>query len=410
MRFVRQVVSEGDISALRLEAARSGWLIEDPESFRAGFGKSVVTIETSIAQNSEITDQLRSIELIGNGPRGTGIVAFASLPFDRSEVGRLEVPEVILTRLPNGQWWLSKLEGSTFDVKTIVSNERNYQDLLNVRHISYAPTADEYSHNVARAVQLLKDKEIEKVVLARSIRGTVTADIDAGALAQRLHQRESLCTLYSLPLSSGRRFVGVTPELLVRREGRRAKSHPLAGTIGLPHNEPREDYENWLLNSEKNLHEHSVLGAEVTNLFSKFYETIETEPHPSIVSLRSVAHLGTWIYAESQYEVDTPDAIELVRELHPTAAVGGLPRDEAYELIRSLEVIDRGHYAGPVGWIDSSGDGDWWVGIRGVIIEGPHFEAWAGAGIVSESDPVAEREETKLKLDSVLTSLLVDRL
>jgi menaquinone-specific isochorismate synthase len=89
--------------------------------------------------------------------------------------------------------------------------------------------------------------------------------------------------------------------------------------------------------------------------------------------------------------------------------VGGIPRDVAYALIQTLEQKDRGHYAGPVGWIDSRGDGDWWVGIRGVLVEGDTFEAWAGAGIVSESDPTAEREETKIKLESVLSSLVADR-
>ena len=81
----------------------------------------------------------------------------------------------------------------------------------------------------------------------------------------------------------------------------------------------------------------------------------------------------------------------------------------AYELIRRLEQHDRGHFAGPVGWIDANGDGEWWIGIRGVMVNGREFESWAGAGIVSESDPIAEREETKDKLASVLSSVLVDR-
>ena len=92
-----------------------------------------------------------------------------------------------------------------------------------------------------------------------------------------------------------------------------------------------------------------------------------------------------------------------------TAAVGGIPRANAYELITRLEQHDRGAFAGPVGWIDANGDGEWWIGLRGVLLKDREFEAWAGAGIVSESDPIAEREETRDKLAVVLTSLLSER-
>jgi isochorismate synthase len=126
------------------------------------------------------------------------------------------------------------------------------------------------------------------------------------------------------------------------------------------------------------------------------------------VALRTLAHLGTWIEASCRDVADAPDALAVLRLLHPTSAVGGVPRRSAYELIQRLEQIDRGYYAGPIGWIDANGDGEWWIGFRGVLVKGAQFEAWAGAGIVSESDPIAEREETKAKLASFLSSVLVD--
>ena len=128
------------------------------------------------------------------------------------------------------------------------------------------------------------------------------------------------------------------------------------------------------------------------------------------MTLRTVAHLGTWIRGHEADPSLAPDALTLLDLLHPTAAVGGLPRVEAYELLQRLEPFDRGHYAGPVGWIDQNGDGEFWIGIRGVLVEGANFEAWAGAGIVSESDPIAEREETRDKLASVMSSVLIDRI
>jgi menaquinone-specific isochorismate synthase len=311
--------------------------------------------------------------------------------------------------LEDGTTWLTLADGGS-DPRSIIEIEPEPdQEPLAVRSITYAPTPEEYAHNVAIAVDALRRKELDKVVLARSVAGVLGATIDPGALAVRLRRREPICTLYSLPTGDGRRFVGITPELLVRRDGRSAMSHPLAGTIGLPANENPEDYQTWLLNSAKNQHEHAVLGNEVVAQFERFYDRVWADAEPSIVALRTVAHLGTWVHADTEHEVDAPDAVELVRVLHPTAAVGGIPRDVAYALIQTLEQKDRGHYAGPVGWIDSRGDGDWWVGIRGVLVEGDTFEAWAGAGIVSESDPTAEREETKIKLESVLSSLVADR-
>jgi isochorismate synthase EntC len=202
--------------------------------------------------------------------------------------------------------------------------------------------------------------------------------------------------------------VGASPELLARRHGNQIECHPLAGTIALPPNVAPDDYQNWLLGSTKNLHEHGVLVDDVVTALSGFYDDITVDAEPSIVTLRTVAHLGTWVRGTAT-SAKAPDALEVLRLLHPTAAVGGIPRASAYELISRLEQHDRGHYAGPVGWLDANGDGEWWVGIRGVMVKGTEFEAWAGAGIVSESDPIAEREETKDKLASVLSSVLVDR-
>ncbi|MGH9020103.1 MAG: chorismate-binding protein, partial [Acidimicrobiales bacterium] len=204
-------------------------------------------------------------------------------------------------------------------------------------------------------------------------------------------------------------FVGASPELLVRREGARVTCNPLAGTISLPAAADPDDYETWLLGSAKNLHEHAVVVDEIVSLLARDYDDITADPQPSIVALRSVAHLGSWVTAVRSDASSAPDALAVLRLLHPTAAVGGLPRAAALDLIAELEVHDRGHYAGPVGWVDARGDGEWWIGLRGVIVADRSFEAWAGAGIVSESDPIAEREETRDKLAVVLSALLVER-
>lgn len=411
MRFQRQRIAKQSLEALRTVGARDGWLIETGDVIRVGFGVAVehVILAQGLDAPHDATSSLRRHELVGDdGPPGSGVVAFGALPFDRSTPSQLDVPEFCVTQVSGGDAWITSLAGSTTWRATLDAATPPVQETQSLRSLSLQPTPDEYAHNVALAVEILRSKEIDKVVLARSVRGTVPEPIDAAAVAQRLHHREPLCTIFSIPTSDQRRFVGATPELIARRTGATLQSHPLAGTIALPPNVAPEDYLTWLLGSTKNLHEHNVPVNEIVTALESVYDDVHADAGPSIVALRTLAHLGTWIEASCRDEADAPDALEVLRLLHPTSAVGGVPRESAYELIRRLEQIDRGYYAGPLGWIDANGDGEWWIGFRGVLVKGSEFEAWAGAGIVSESDPIAEREETRAKLASFLSSVLVD--
>ena len=412
MRFVREEITTIGWDQLRTLGARNGWLVETADVLRSGFGSAALTIDLGggLDVHTDALGELQHHELKGvDGPPGTGIVAFATLPFDRTAPGQLSVPTYVITQTKDGRAWLTSPEGSRDFKEALATLVAPTQETQSLRSLSYQPTPEEYAHNVALAVELLRRKEIDKVVLARSVLGTVPEALDGAAIAARLRVREPICTIYSLPTTEGRRFVGASPELLVRRIGATFECNPLAGTIALPPNEAPDDYQTWLLGSTKNLHEHGVLVDELVQQLSNSYDEITADPNPSIVTLRSIAHLGTWVKGLRHDAASAPDALELLRLLHPTAAVGGIPRNDAYELIVRLEQHDRGHYAGPLGWIDNNGDGEWWIGIRGVIINGTAFEAWAGAGIVSESDPIAEREETKDKLAAVLSSVLVDR-
>jgi menaquinone-specific isochorismate synthase len=410
MRFQRQRIATQSSEILRTVGARDGWLIETSDVLRVGFGAAVDHVV--LRQGLDALDSASSLsrhELTGvDGPTGSGVVAFGALPFDRSAPSQLDVPEYCLTQRRDGEAWLTSLQGSNSWPELLGRANSPEQEPQSLRSLSLQPTPDEYAHNVALAVEILRSKEIDKVVLARSVRGVVPEAIDAAAVAQRLHHREPLCTIYSIPTDGERRFVGATPELIARRTGRTLRCHPLAGTIALPANVEPEDYLTWLLGSTKNLHEHSVPVTEIVTALEGVYDDVQADASPSIVALRTLAHLGTWIEATCRDESNAPDALGVLRLLHPTSAVCGVPRQSAYELIRRLEQIDRGYYAGPLGWIDANGDGEWWIGFRGVLVKGTEFEAWAGAGIVSESDPIAEREETKAKLASFLSSVLVD--
>ncbi|HUV57541.1 MAG TPA: isochorismate synthase [Acidimicrobiales bacterium] len=411
MNFRRERIEPQRLEALRSCGARDGWLIETTDILRVGFGTRVdqIVLEGGLEAPFDPKDALGHHCLSGvEGPAGSGIVAFGALPFDRSARAQLDVPEFTITQTKDGDAWLTSATGSSHWAEILEGATSPVQETQSLRSLMLQPTPDQYAHNVALAVEILRTKEIDKVVLARAVLGSVTEEIDPAAIAQRLRLREPLCAIYSIPTADGRRYVGASPELLARRTGRTLQSHPLAGTIALPPNVAPDDYQNWLLGSAKNLHEHSVPVNEIVNTLATVYDDVYADPNPSIVTLRTLAHLGTWITATCTSEAGAPDALEVLRLLHPTSAVGGVPRQSAYELIRRLEQHDRGQYAGPLGWIDANGDGEWWIGFRGVLIRGAEFEAWAGAGIVSESDPTAEREETKAKLASVLSSVLVD--
>ncbi len=411
MRFVRQRIERQRPETLRALGARDGWLLETPEIIRVGFGECVdrLHLEQGLDGPFEVRAALNRHTLEGvEGPPGSGITAFGALPFNRCAPAQLDVAQFCLTQSRAGDAWLASADGAEHWRELLDAVIAPEQETQALRSLSLQPTPDQYANNVALAVEILRTKEIDKVVLARSIIGSVSDPIDAAAVVHRLHVREPICTIYSMPTSDARRYVGATPELTARRIGSTVQSHPLAGTIALPQNTAPDNYQNWLLGSAKNLHEHNVPVNEIVTALATLYDDVRADPTPSIVTLRTLAHLGTWIEASCRDEDRAPDALEVLRLLHPTSAVGGLPRAGAYDLIQQLEKIDRGYYAGPLGWVDSFGDGEWWIGFRGVVLNGTSFEAWAGAGIVSESDPTAEREETRAKLASVLSSVLVD--
>src|ERR1019366_7107605 len=222
VKFRRTTIAPLRADTLRTLGARDGWLVETPEVIRVGFGRLAdqVHLAGGLGTSTDAMAALRRHELRGDvGPAGTGVVAFAALPFDRNAPGELQIPEFCITQMTSGQAWLSSLEGSSGWRDLLESVSAPTQETQSLRSRTYQPTPEEYAHNVALAVEILRRKEIDKVVLARAVLGSVPEPIDAAAIVQRLRLREPICTLYSLPASEGRRFVGASPELLVRRTG-----------------------------------------------------------------------------------------------------------------------------------------------------------------------------------------------
>ncbi|MDQ1059804.1 menaquinone-specific isochorismate synthase [Arthrobacter globiformis] len=260
---------------------------------------------------------------------------------------------------------------------------------------------------VTAGVAEIRTGKLEKLVLARDIVATVPEGVNAAEVLRQLAGRYRECWTYGVD-----GLVGATPEMLIQVEGRTAQARVLAGTLdrrdavgeaGLP-----LDYaERVLAGSEKQRHEHEIAIQSLTTQLAPFSEAMNAHDEPFILELPNVWHLASDVKAElAEVEGHVPTCLALINALHPTAAVCGTPTQVAGALIRKLEHLDRGPYAGPVGWLDAAGNGEWGIALRGAVIESPTtVRLYAGCGIVEGSQPEAELAETWAKFRPMLEAL-----
>ncbi len=243
---------------------------------------------------------------------------------------------------------------------------------------------------------------LDKVVLARQVDLRSPVELDVANALRRLAASAPESTIYAFRRGEAT-FLGATPERLVRTEGRRFRTMAVAGTIGRGVDAAADAaLAAELLASDKNREEHAIVAGWIRDLLAPLAETLEVAPEPVIMPLRFVQHLATEITGT------LPDAhglLDLGGRLHPTPAVGGQPRDLALELLDEHEGFDRGWYAGPVGWLGVDGDGELCVALRCGIVERTRATLFAGCGIVADSDPDAEWEESRIKLRAVVAAL-----
>jgi len=260
---------------------------------------------------------------------------------------------------------------------------------------------------VAAGVEEIRTGALEKLVLARDIVATVPTGVNAANVLRELSARYRECWTYGVD-----GLVGATPEMLIQVEGRTAQARVLAGTLDRrdAHGEdgiPMDYAERVLAGSEKQRHEHEIAIQSLTSQLAPFSEAMNAHDEPFILELPNVWHLASDVKAElAEVEGHVPTCLALINALHPTAAVCGTPTLVAGALIRKLEHLDRGPYAGPVGWLDAAGNGEWGIALRGAVIESPTtVRLYAGCGIVDGSQPEAELAETWAKFRPMLESL-----
>ncbi len=259
-----------------------------------------------------------------------------------------------------------------------------------------------YEDTVRRALEAIAGGSYQKIVLARAVEARGEG-MNPGVCLHRLRERYAECHAFSFSDGTRKSLIGATPELLARVRGGRLESEALAGSA--PRGETAASdarLASELLTSEKNLHEHHLVLDSICRRLEDLGVSPEYPERPDLMALSNVQHLRTPIQAPLPEEVSF---LEVLAELHPTPAVGGSPREAAVPLLRELEGIDRGLYAGVLGWLDHAGQGEAVVPLRSGIVEEGRALLFAGAGIVEGSDPVAERRETDLKLQAMLETL-----
>ena len=388
-------------------------------------------------------DVADAVELPGTGP-----VAFGSFAFSKTSrhESRLIVPEIVVGVRDNQAWltqltfddgplteetaaaaldrWLSisAVAGEGTTAAADSAGDGTLDDVPGraggavVRPLPLAAGAtlhtgslseEAWMEAVAAGVAEIRTGALEKLVLARDVVATIPSGVHAADVLRELAARYRECWTYGVD-----GLVGATPEMLIQVEGRTAQARVLAGTLDRrdAHGEdgaPMDYATRVLAGSEKQRHEHEIAIQSLTKQLAPFSEAMNAHDEPFILELPNVWHLASDVKAElTEVEGHVPTCLALINALHPTAAVCGTPTLVAGELIRKLEHLDRGPYAGPVGWLDAAGNGEWGIALRGAVIESEDtVRLYAGCGIVDGSLPEAELAETWAKFRPMLESL-----
>ncbi|MDQ0615523.1 menaquinone-specific isochorismate synthase [Microbacterium sp. W4I4] len=337
---------------------------------------------------------------------GTGLVAFGALTFDEdsSADSILIVPETVIGRR-DGRSWITRIRTADQDFAP-VPDAVAYATHWAGRVGPGAQTPQGYQDAVRLALAEIADGAYSKVVLARDLTGTVPGDADLRRLVRALSTGYPDTWTFAVD-----GLIGASPETLVTAHARTVTARVLAGTTGRGA-DPAEDAEASaaLAASAKDLDEHSYAVRSVLATLQPHTRTLTASPQPFVLELPNLFHLATDVAGELD---DGASSLDLVGAMHPTAAVAGTPTDAAIAAIRRIEPFDRGRYAGPVGWIDASGDGEWAIALRCAQF-GPavhdasgarRVTAYAGAGIVAGSDPESELLETRVKFRPLVDAL-----
>ena len=368
--------------ALRLEFSGENRFVDACETWR------------EVARLAQVTDPLQS--------PGTGLVAFGAFAFSATSalISTLIVPEIVVGKRA-GVYWITRITAVSESGDPIASPlpAPVARPLGAEYRLSLLPgqvKPDDYRASVEAAVARISAGELNKVVLARDLVGHLPAESDLRRTLTDLALGYPDCWTYAVD-----GLIGSSPETLVRVDHGTVSARVLAGTVSRGR-DAEADHEAAiaLATSSKDLDEHRFAVASVVQSLQPHTRTLITSEIPFTLKLPNLWHLATDVEGTLS---DGSTSLDLIAALHPTAAVAGAPTATALAMIDELEPFDRGRYAGPVGWVGADGDGEWAVALRcAQIAENGDITAYAGAGIVAESDPDRELIETKMKFRPIV--------
>ncbi len=330
---------------------------------------------------------------------GTGLVAFGTFAFsDDSDSSLLVVPEVVIGRR-DGVCWLTTI-GTGITAQATMSVADSPESPAGTTFSDGSVNSADWQGVVAHGVSRIAAGDLDKIVLARDVEANLTSPLDVRWPLTCLAERYPSCWTFHID-----GFFGSTPEMLVRLERGLITSRVLAGTIRRTGDDDHDlALAGSLARSSKDLEEHEYAVRSVADALAPHCTSMNVPESPFVLHLPNVMHLATDVTGVIN---DDASVLSLAASLHPSAAVGGTPTDVAVRLIAELEQMDRARYAGPVGWIGASGDGEWGIGLRSAQIEdnGTLVRLFAGCGIVADSIPADELAESNAKLIPVRDAL-----
>jgi menaquinone-specific isochorismate synthase len=328
---------------------------------------------------------------------GTGPVLFSSFSFDRNEESVLVIPKVIVGQKGSQSWitWIGDITQPLLPESADSASQGTFT------FTDGSITTDARKERVAQAITRIEKTGVDKVVLARDLVATATTDIDARPILKKLAAEYPSTWTFAV---AG--LVGATPELLLRLSRGMVTSRVLAGTIPKTGDDAKDlALAASLARSSKDLEEHEYAVRSVAEALEPFCSSTNVPESPFVLHLANVMHLATDVTGALIKSKQRVDAFSLLKSLHPSAAVCGTPRNIAFDIIDEIEGMNRGRYAGPVGWIDASGDGELGIALRTGQITGKEIRIYAGCGIVAGSNPEKELEESAAKMIPMRSAL-----
>ncbi|CAG9622398.1 isochorismate synthase [Sutcliffiella rhizosphaerae] len=294
-------------------------------------------------------------------------------------------------------------------LQNLVATEEDLLKPISVKQLSTTSIVkcvemdpSEWKQSISNVTKRISEGVMDKVVLAREMRVLFDNDINVLPVLEHLMEEQSNSYIYTFERGNDC-FLGATPEQLVKKDGKNVQSMCLAGSIARGEDVLEdEEYGQTLLQDEKNIHEHELVVKMIRASLEEVCSQVHTPDRPSLYKMKHIQHLHTPVKAITTENKSITDFVKL---LHPTPALGGFPQDVAMETIREVEKLDRGWYAGPLGWMDYKQDGEFIVSIRSGLLQAREASLFAGCGVVEDSDPESEYKETQIKFKPMLSAL-----